>query len=146
MLICTETLEITHLSLFRKACWALNYSWAYFRQFPPSWPSDNTMCDVKACPSMSGNPPPPEVTNHKRPGRVTNQLQYLEKVVIKALWRHQFSWPFRQPVDAVALRLPVSCTVLVCTDVNMLWVFNHEFFLAVNYTRLAQWSYCIQFH
>ncbi|XP_026200718.1 bromodomain testis-specific protein isoform X1 [Anabas testudineus] len=70
------------------------------------------MCDVKACPSMSGNPPPPEVTNHKRPGRVTNQLQYLEKVVIKALWRHQFSWPFRQPVDAVALRLPDYYTII----------------------------------
>lgn len=86
----------------------------------PSWSLDNTMCDVKAGPTVSGNPPPPEVTNHKRPGCVTNQLQYLEKVVIKALWRHQFSWPFRQPVDAVALRLPVSCTVLTCTTVDHL--------------------------
>lgn len=68
------------------------------------------MSDVKVCPTVSGNPPPPEVINPKRPGRVTNQLQYLEKVVIKALWRHQFSWPFRQPVDAVALCLPVSNT------------------------------------
>lgn len=66
------------------------------------------MSDVKVCPSANGNPPPPEVRNPMKPGRVTNQLQYLEKVVIKALWRHQFSWPFRQPVDAVALRLPVS--------------------------------------
>ncbi|MEQ2315653.1 hypothetical protein AMECASPLE_024665, partial [Ameca splendens] len=55
---------------------------------------------------MSGNPPPPEVINHKRPGRLTNQLVYLEKVVMKALWKHQYSWPFRQPVDAVALGLP----------------------------------------
>lgn len=66
------------------------------------------MSDVKSCPTASGNPPPPEVTNPKKNGRVTNQLQYLEKVVIKALWRHHFSWPFRQPVDAVALHLPVS--------------------------------------
>ncbi|KAG7228651.1 hypothetical protein INR49_008427 [Caranx melampygus] len=64
------------------------------------------MSDVKSCPTVSGNPPPPEVINPKKNGRVTNQLQYLEKVVIKALWRHHFSWPFRQPVDAVALRLP----------------------------------------
>ncbi|NWI18368.1 BRD2 protein, partial [Crypturellus soui] len=52
------------------------------------------------------NPPPPEVSNPKKPGRVTNQLQYLHKVVMKALWKHQFAWPFRQPVDAVKLGLP----------------------------------------
>uniref|UniRef100_A0A8P4G162 Bromodomain-containing protein 2 n=1 Tax=Dicentrarchus labrax TaxID=13489 RepID=A0A8P4G162_DICLA len=70
------------------------------------------MSDVKVCPTVSGNPPPPEVINPKQPGRVTNQLQYLEKVVIKALWRHQFSWPFRQPVDAVALHLPDYYTII----------------------------------
>lgn len=59
--------------------------------------------------SMNRNPPPPEYRNHKKPGRLTNQLQYLEKVVVKALWRHQLSWPFRHPVDAVQLNLPVSC-------------------------------------
>ncbi|KAM6396203.1 LOW QUALITY PROTEIN: bromodomain-containing protein 2 [Rhynochetos jubatus] len=51
------------------------------------------------------NPPPPEVSNPKKPGR-DNQLQYLHKVVMKALWKHQFAWPFRQPVDAVKLGLP----------------------------------------
>ncbi|XP_067228980.1 bromodomain testis-specific protein isoform X3 [Chanodichthys erythropterus] len=56
--------------------------------------------------TMNGNPPPPEFKNPKKPGRLTNQLQYLEKVVIKFLWRHHFSWPFRQPVDAVRLNLP----------------------------------------
>lgn len=66
------------------------------------------MSDAKVCPTVSGNPPPPKVVNPERPGRVTNQLQHLEKVVIKALWRHNFSWPFQEPVDAVALRLPVS--------------------------------------
>uniref|UniRef100_A0A4W6D0A2 Bromodomain-containing protein 2 n=1 Tax=Lates calcarifer TaxID=8187 RepID=A0A4W6D0A2_LATCA len=70
------------------------------------------MSDIKACPTVSGNPPPPEVINPKRLGCVTNQLQYLEKVVIKALWRHHFSWPFRQPVDAVALRLPDYYTII----------------------------------
>ncbi|KAM7410570.1 hypothetical protein PAMA_001821 [Pampus argenteus] len=70
------------------------------------------MSDVKASPTASGNPTPPEVINPKAPGRVTNQLHYLEKVVIKALWRHNFSWPFRQPVDAVALRLPDYYTII----------------------------------
>ncbi|XP_063795974.1 bromodomain testis-specific protein isoform X2 [Pseudophryne corroboree] len=52
------------------------------------------------------NPPPPEYINRKKTGRLTNQLQYLEKVVLKALWRHNFSWPFQQPVDAAKLNLP----------------------------------------
>lgn len=54
------------------------------------------------------NPPPPEYLNTKKNGRLTNQLQYLQKIVLKALWKHSFSWPFQQPVDAVKLKLPVS--------------------------------------
>ncbi|XP_057193344.1 bromodomain testis-specific protein isoform X2 [Triplophysa rosa] len=66
------------------------------------------MSDVKPPQNftMNGNPPPPEFKNPKKPGRLTNQLQYLEKVAMKSLWRHHFSWPFRQPVDAVRLHLP----------------------------------------
>ncbi|XP_074932550.1 bromodomain-containing protein 2 isoform X3 [Phalacrocorax aristotelis] len=67
-----------------------------------------TMASVPALQSPQVNPPPPEVSNPKKPGRVTNQLQYLHKVVMKALWKHQFAWPFRQPVDAVKLGLPVT--------------------------------------
>ncbi|XP_043556019.1 bromodomain-containing protein 3-like [Chiloscyllium plagiosum] len=52
------------------------------------------------------NPQPPEYYNPKKPSRMTNQLQYLEKVVVKALWKHHFAWPFQQPVDAVKLNLP----------------------------------------
>ncbi|KAI2517893.1 BRDT isoform 11, partial [Pan troglodytes] len=40
------------------------------------------------------NPPPPEYINTKKNGRLTNQLQYLQKVVLKDLWKHSFSWPF----------------------------------------------------
>ncbi|XP_061093733.1 bromodomain testis-specific protein isoform X2 [Conger conger] len=66
------------------------------------------MSDVKGPQkvAMCGNPPPPQYKNPKTPGRLTSQLQYLQKVVVKALWRHQFAWPFRQPVDAVRLNLP----------------------------------------
>ncbi|KFP63061.1 Bromodomain testis-specific protein [Cariama cristata] len=52
------------------------------------------------------NPPPPEYMNNKNSGCQTNQLQYLQRVVMKAMWRHNFSWPFHQPVDAAALNLP----------------------------------------
>ncbi|XP_034286766.1 bromodomain-containing protein 2 isoform X1 [Pantherophis guttatus] len=65
-----------------------------------------TMASVPALQLAQANPAPPEVSNPKKPGRVTNQLQYLHKVVMKALWKHQFAWPFRQPVDAVKLGLP----------------------------------------
>ncbi|XP_014399704.1 PREDICTED: bromodomain-containing protein 3 [Myotis brandtii] len=40
------------------------------------------------------------------PGRKTNQLQYMQNVVVKTLWKHQFAWPFYQPVDAIKLNLP----------------------------------------
>ncbi|KAJ6635487.1 Bromodomain-containing protein 4 [Pseudolycoriella hygida] len=45
--------------------------------------------------------PPPD-----RPGRSTNQLSFLLKTVMKAIWKHHFSWPFQQPVDAKKLNLP----------------------------------------
>ena len=47
----------------------------------------------------------------KGQGRVTNQLQYLLKSVLRVLWRHQFAWPFHKPVDPVALNIPVSKSV-----------------------------------
>ncbi|XP_012646350.2 bromodomain testis-specific protein isoform X2 [Microcebus murinus] len=58
------------------------------------------------------NPPPPEYINTKKNGRLTNQLQYLQKVVHKALWKHSFSWPFQHPVDAVKLKLPDYYTII----------------------------------
>lgn len=54
------------------------------------------------------NPPPPPYINPDRPKRQTNQLQYLLKMVLKTLWKHQFAWPFHAPVDALKLNLPVS--------------------------------------
>ncbi|XP_078282038.1 bromodomain-containing protein 3-like isoform X2 [Rhinoraja longicauda] len=48
----------------------------------------------------------PEVMNPNKPGRVTNQLQYMLKVVVKTLWKHQFAWPFHVPVDSQKLNLP----------------------------------------
>ncbi|NXN40629.1 BRDT protein, partial [Rhinoptilus africanus] len=52
------------------------------------------------------NPPPPEYINSQNSGCQTNQLQYIKRVVMKAVWRYKFSWPFHQPVDAAALNLP----------------------------------------
>uniref|UniRef100_A0A3Q1H388 Bromodomain containing 3 n=1 Tax=Anabas testudineus TaxID=64144 RepID=A0A3Q1H388_ANATE len=58
------------------------------------------------------NPPPPEVSNPSKPGRRTNQLQFMQNVVIKSMWRHHFAWPFHQPVDAVTLELPDYHTII----------------------------------
>ncbi|GAB6021940.1 hypothetical protein CHUAL_006101 [Chamberlinius hualienensis] len=49
---------------------------------------------------------PPYVPPSNRYGRNTNHLQYLLKTVIKAVWKHNFAWPFYEPVDALKLNLP----------------------------------------
>lgn len=55
----------------------------------------------------SSNPVVPQGLHQNKTGvRVTNQINYLHKVVLKALWKHQFAWPFHQPVDAHKLNLP----------------------------------------
>lgn len=48
--------------------------------------------------------PPTEPGN--RPHRNTNQLQYMLKNVMKAVWKHNFAWPFQSPVDTIRLNLP----------------------------------------
>lgn len=48
----------------------------------------------------------PAVKPHPdRPGRQTNQLNFIQKTVMKVIWKHQYSWPFQQPVDAAKLSL-----------------------------------------
>lgn len=55
---------------------------------------------------VNGIVQPHVVPAHDRPGRLTNQLQYIQKQVMKNVWKHQFAWPFHQPVDAIKLNLP----------------------------------------
>ncbi|KAK6327441.1 hypothetical protein J4Q44_G00030860 [Coregonus suidteri] len=50
--------------------------------------------------------PRPLVPDTNRQGRATNQLQFLQKAMMKYLWRHHFAWPFHEPVDASKLSLP----------------------------------------
>uniref|UniRef100_A0A3Q3WZV2 Bromo domain-containing protein n=1 Tax=Mola mola TaxID=94237 RepID=A0A3Q3WZV2_MOLML len=90
----------------------------------PPTPSPIKMGDGLDAAQMSGssssqgqaqhmvNPAPPEYINPARPKRQTNQLQYLLKMVVKALWKHQFAWPFHAPVDAVKLNLPDYYTII----------------------------------
>lgn len=54
---------------------------------------------------VNGIVQPPVKPHPDRPGRLTNQLHYLSKTIMKVMWKHQYSWPFQQPVDAVRLNL-----------------------------------------
>uniref|UniRef100_A0A3Q3J046 Bromodomain-containing protein 2 n=1 Tax=Monopterus albus TaxID=43700 RepID=A0A3Q3J046_MONAL len=60
----------------------------------------------RGAPMVPSGPPQPPVRDPSRQGRMTNQLQFLQKVLLKSLWRHHFAWPFHEPVDAVKLNLP----------------------------------------
>ena len=40
-----------------------------------------------------------------RPGRATNQLMYLKNTVMKAVWKHQFGWPFQVSFASKAILL-----------------------------------------
>ncbi|XP_014220698.1 bromodomain-containing protein 3-like isoform X2 [Trichogramma pretiosum] len=55
---------------------------------------------------INGIVQPPFIPPPDRPGRMTNQLQYISKTVFKPVWKHQFAWPFQQPVDVNKLNLP----------------------------------------
>ncbi|EFX67701.1 hypothetical protein DAPPUDRAFT_261209 [Daphnia pulex] len=52
---------------------------------------------------INGKVQPPVVPI--RPGRVTNQLQYLQRTVLPALWDYRHAWPFHEPVDTKKLGL-----------------------------------------
>lgn len=55
---------------------------------------------------INGVVQPPVVPHVNKKHRNTNALQFLQKVVMKVLWKHHFAWPFQQPVDTIKLKLP----------------------------------------
>ena len=57
---------------------------------------------------INGIVQPPVVPPPNRPGRSTNKLEYIQKKIMTALLKHKLAWPFRKPVDAKTLGLPVS--------------------------------------
>ncbi|XP_014482621.1 PREDICTED: homeotic protein female sterile-like isoform X3 [Dinoponera quadriceps] len=73
---------------------------------PASPPKEPPPRDEPRLEPVNGIVQPPVVPPPNRPGRITNQLQFLLKGVLKPVWKHQFAWPFQQPVDAKKLNLP----------------------------------------
>ncbi|XP_020629233.1 bromodomain-containing protein 3-like isoform X1 [Orbicella faveolata] len=62
--------------------------------------------------TVRGMTQPPTTGQEPKVYRTTNQLQYLSKTIMKAMWRHPYSWPFHEPVDAVKLNLPDYYTII----------------------------------
>jgi hypothetical protein len=62
---------------------------------------------------INGMVQPPVVPS--RPGRATNQLQFLQRTVLPAQWKHRHAWPFQEPVDTIKHGLTVSRQVLFCS-------------------------------
>ncbi|CAB4057481.1 BRD2 [Lepeophtheirus salmonis] len=61
--------------------------------------------EVKVEP-VNGMVHPPVLAPASRPGRTTNQTQFLKNVLMKGMWKHTHSWPFQSPVDTIKLGLP----------------------------------------
>lgn len=70
---------------------------------PSVMPKDNLL--KPPCPESTMPPP-------NKKGKVTNQLLFIQKKVLPAIWSHKFSWPFKKPVDAVKLNLPDYHTLI----------------------------------
>lgn len=73
-----------------------------------STPNEDGIRDEPYVEPVNGVVQPVVKPTPDRPGRLTNQLRYLNTVVVKAVWKHNFAWPFHAPVDAVQLKIPVS--------------------------------------
>jgi len=61
---------------------------------------------------VNGQVHPNTIPHPDRPGRNTNQLSYLKNIVMKAVWKHHFGWPFHHPVDAIKLNIPDYHTII----------------------------------
>lgn len=61
---------------------------------------------------IKGKVNPPTYPPPDRPGRNTNQILFIKRKVMSALWAHKHSWPFKKPVDAVKLKLPDYHTII----------------------------------
>ena len=73
-------------------------------------------------------------TKGGKKGRLTNQLQYLHKIVLlKGIWKHQFAWPFHTPVDPVSLGLPVSCIIYKKSQTGVCKIRVYNVFIPVQH-------------
>lgn len=62
---------------------------------------------------VNGQVQPPCVPSETKRHRNTNQLQYILKTVLKAVYKHHYVWPFMTPVDSIKLKLPDYFTIIL---------------------------------
>ncbi|KPM06423.1 Bromodomain-containing protein 2 [Sarcoptes scabiei] len=67
---------------------------------------DKSFDDEPILEPIDGKVEPPYKPPPDRPGRNTNQLNYILKVINRNVWNHRFAWPFTKPVDAIKLCIP----------------------------------------
>ena len=84
---------------------------------------------------INGIVQPPVVPPPNRPGRSTNKLEYIQKKIMPALLKHKLAWPFRKPVDAKKLGLPVSQHISLFLAFNLPLTFR---ILTSNFSGLFQ--------
>jgi hypothetical protein len=80
------------------------YCLAYLQMDPNKYNAKDF--DYVAPEPVDGKCKPPFIPPDNKPHRNTNQLQYLLKVVHKAVTKHKHAWPFDLPVDTKQLKLP----------------------------------------
>merc|ERR1719341_868909 len=76
---------------------------------PPPPPARMPTTPVRV---VRGKVQPPTQPPPDRPGRMTNQLLYIKRKVMPAIWAHKFTWPFKKPVDAIKLGIPDYHTII----------------------------------
>uniref|UniRef100_A0A915ITV9 Bromo domain-containing protein n=1 Tax=Romanomermis culicivorax TaxID=13658 RepID=A0A915ITV9_ROMCU len=79
---------------------------AEHRNLTKSSPPASTYPDSPRIEPINGCVQPRVIAPPGKPTRHTNQLEYMQKEVLKAVTRHKLSWPFMKPVDADKLNLP----------------------------------------
>lgn len=79
---------------------------------PKPSPSATTYPDSPRIEPINGCVQPRVIAPPGKPTRHTNQLDYMQKEVLKAVTRHKLSWPFMKPVDADKLNLPDYHTII----------------------------------
>ena len=56
--------------------------------------------------AMGTEPPAKAATTRSGRKRTTNQLEWMRIKLMKSMWNHSQSWPFKEPVDHVKLNIP----------------------------------------
>ena len=92
--------------LFLVVCLCFNAMDMQVNSSPMAGSMDPPPRDEPIIDPVNGEVHPPVVPPSDRPGRNTNQLQYIQKQVMPQIWKHKLAWAFHNPVNSIDLNLP----------------------------------------